>query len=218
MEKIIVYGAGRHAELTAELMKKYKLHQVVAFIVKKKFLDKSELNGYPVFPYENIENTHPPDKFKMFVAVGPQYINRAREELFQDAKKKGYSFVNCICPSPYIDEDVQVGENVFIDQFCWISSFVNIGDNSTLIASKIGHHSKIGDNCFISGSMLAGNVNLEKNVFIGLGSVIGPNIILGKYTLVGLGCTISKNTDPASVYLNQSTKKKDFDAFKLKIF
>lgn len=217
MEKILIYGTGRHAEVTADLMKKYNLHEVVAFTVKREYIHKRELNGYPVYPYEDIEKTHPPAKFKMFISIGPQYINRAREELFQDAKKKGYSFVNCICPSPYIDEDVQVGENVFIDQFCWISSFVEIGDNTTLIASTIGHHCKIGNNCFISGSIMAGNVNLKKNVFIGISSAIGPNIILGEHTVVGMGCTISKSTDPNSVYLNQSTQKQKYSSSKLKL-
>jgi len=37
MEKILIYGTGRHAEVTAHLMRKYKLHQVVAFTVKKEF-------------------------------------------------------------------------------------------------------------------------------------------------------------------------------------
>lgn len=217
MEKILIYGTGRHAEVAADLMRKYKLNEVVGFTVKKEYYNKSELNGYPIYPYEHIEQTHPTDKFKMFIAVGPQSINRVREDLFNDIKSKGYGFVNCICPSPFIEDEIKVGENVFIDQFCWISSFVEIGDNTTLIASKIGHHCKIGDNCFISSSMLAGNVNVMKNVFIGLGSMIGPNIYLGEYTLVGMGCTISKSTDPASVYTNNSTKRRDFDSFKLKI-
>lgn len=217
MEKILIYGTGRHAELTADLMKKYNLHEVVAFTVKREFLNKTEIMGYPVSPYEDLVQSHPPEKFKLFIAIGPQYLNRAREDVFSDAKGKGYNLVNCICPSPFIDEDVKVGENVFIDQFCWVSSFIQIGDNATLIASKIGHHCKIQDNCFVSGSMLAGNVVLNKNVFVGLGSVIGPNITIGENTLIGMGCTISKSTDPDSVYLNKSTQKQNFSSSKFKL-
>lgn len=217
MEKVIIYGTGHHAELVAHEMKRYKLHDVVAFTVQEKYFSESELNGLPVVSYEDLAQTYPPDKFKMFIAVGPQYVNRAREDLFQDAKRKGYGYVNCICPSPSISEDIVVGENVYIDFFSVISNFVKIGDNATLIASKIGHHSKIGDNCFISASLLAGNVSLEKNVFIGLGSAIGPNITLGKHTVVGMGCVISKNTKPSSVYLNQSTQKQKFDSSRLKL-
>lgn len=217
MEKVIIYGTGRHAELVAHEMMKNNLHEVVAFTVKKEYFDKPELNGYPVVSYEDILNTYPPEKFKMFIAVGPQNVNRVREELFQDAKKLGYSFVNCIWPIPNFPEDLIIGENVYIGVETAISNFVKIGDNTTIIGSKIGHHCKIGDNCFISVGILAGNVKLEKNVFIGLGSIIGPNIILGRHTVVGMGCMISKSTTPASVYLNQSTEKQKFDSSRLKL-
>jgi sugar O-acyltransferase (sialic acid O-acetyltransferase NeuD family) len=217
MDKVIIYGTGRHAELTAHEMKRNNLHEVVAFTVRNKYLNKSELNGYPVVSYEDITRTYPPDEFKMFIAVGPQQVNRAREEVFQDAKEKGYHLVNCIWPIPDFPEDLIIGENVYIGQECAISNFVEIGDNVTLITSKIGHHCKIKANSFISASILAGNVQVEKNVFIGLGSVIGPNITLGEYTVVGMGCTISKSTDPASVYLNKATEKQSFDSSRVKL-
>jgi|SRR5690554_959150 len=217
MDKVIIYGIGRHAELTAHEMKRNNLHEVVAFTVKKEYLNKTELSGYSVIPYEELVHTYPPDKYKMFIAVGPQNVNRARAEIFQDAKEKEYHFVNCIWPNPNFPEDLIIGENVYIGQECAISNFVEIGDNVTIITSKIGHHCKIGDNSFISGSILAGNVNVEENVFIGLGSIIGPNITLGKHTVVGMGCVISKSTDPASVYLNRATEKQSFDSSRLKL-
>lgn len=217
MEKVVIYGTGNHAEVIAHEMKEYNLHHVVAFTVKKEFLNEKELNGLPVVPYENLTENYPPDQFKMFIAIGPQYVNRAREELFAEVKNKGYSFVNCICPTPYKSKDLIVGENVYLDYASQISRFVEIGDNVIIIASQIGHHCKIENNAFVSGSILAGNINIEKNVFIGLGSTIGPNITLGKHTVVGMGCLISKNTAPASVYLNQSTKKQTFDSSRLKL-
>lgn len=217
MDKVVIYGTGRHAELVAHEMKRNKLHEVVAFTVKKEYLNKSELNGYPVIPYEDIIRAYPPDEYKIFIAVGAQQVNRAREEIFNDAKENGYNFVNCIWPIPHFPEDLIVGENVYVGQESAISNFVEIGDNVTIIASGIGHHCKIQNNSFISGSILAGNVQVEKNVFVGLGSTIGPNITLGAHTVVGMGCVISKSTDPASVYLNRATKKLNFDSSKVKL-
>lgn len=217
MDKVIIYGTGRHAELVAWEMKKYHLNEVVAFTVKEEHLTKEEVNGLPVVPYEKITEIYSSDTYKMFIAVGPQLVNRAREELYLDAKAKGYSFANCVCPSPNFPEDIVIGENVYIDAFSWFSGFIEIGNNVTIIASMIGHHCKIGDNCFISASTLAGNVTLEKNVFVGLSSTLGPNITLGEYTVLGMGCTVSKNTEPASVYLNQATQKQRFDSSKIKL-
>src|SRR5690554_1013270 len=217
MDKVVIFGAGRHAELVGYEMDFYNLHEVVAYTVQSVFLDKEKLNGLPVVPYETLTETYPPETYKMFVAVGPQAVNGVRENLYKDSKEKGYSFVNCICPSPTISENIKIGENVYIDVVSMFSRFVEIGNNVVVISSQVGHYCKIGDNCFISGSILAGNITIENNVFIGLGSAVGPNITLGEKTVVGMGCSISKNTDPASVYINQSTLKQKFDSSKLKL-
>ncbi|NGX84750.1 acetyltransferase [Aequorivita sp. KMM 9714] len=216
MDKVVIYGTGRHAELTAFYMKQNGQYEVVAFTVKKEFLDKSTLADLPVVPFENITEIYPTDKFKMFIAIGPQNLNRIREELFIEIKSKGYKFVNCICCSEHKLSSYTVGENVFIGPSTLISAFISIGNNVIIIDSHIGHHCTIDDNTFISGSILGGNINVGKNVFIGLGSIIGPNITLGDYTVVGMGCTISKSTAPASVYLNKATEKQSFDSSKLK--
>lgn len=217
MDKVVIYGTGHHAELVAQEMKRYKLYDVVAFTVKKEYFNKTELNGLAVVPYEGLNENFPPEDFKLFIAIGAQYVNRARENIFKEAKKLGYTLANYINPGSLLPENLIVGENVYIDISCGISEFVEIGDNVTIITSKIGHHCKIGDNSFISGSILAGNVKVEKNVFIGLGSSIGPNITLGHHTVIGVGCAITKNTDPASVYLNKSTEKQSFNSSKLKL-
>lgn len=217
MEKVVIYGIGRHAELVAHEMKRNNLFEVVAFTVSQEYFNKSRLQELPIVPFEKITQTHPPEDIKMFIAIGPQEVNRIREKLFKDAKSKGYTLVNCLWPIPNFPEDLKIGENVYIGQECAISNFVEIGDNATIITSRIGHHCKIGDNSFISASILAGNVQVEKNVFIGLGSTIGPNITLGPHTVVGMGCVISKNTAPASVYLNKATEKQSFDSSKVRL-
>jgi len=66
----------------------------------------------------------------MFIAIGSQNMNRAREELFQDAKRKGYSFVNCICPFSNLAEDIILGENVYIDHFSKVSNYIELGNNT----------------------------------------------------------------------------------------
>ncbi|MGO3184197.1 MAG: acetyltransferase [Aequorivita sp.] len=217
MEKVVIYGTGRHAELTAFYMTQSGLHEVVAFTVKKEFLQQSTLGELPVVAYEDLIDQYPPDKFKMFIAIGPQYVNRIREELFIDTKKKGYSFVNCICSPPHELSNYSVGENVFIGPSTLISAFVTIGDNVIIIDSHIGHHCSIMSHSFISGSILGGNIEVGKNVFIGLGSTIGPNIKLGEHTVVGMGCLIVKDTAACSVYMNKGTEKQTYKSNRLKL-
>lgn len=217
MDKVIIYGTGRHAELTAFYMKQSGLHEVVAFTVKREFLQQPTLGDLPVVAYEDLMDKYPSNKFKMFIAIGAQYVNRIREELFIDAKRNGYSFVNCICNPPHQLSNYSVGENVFIGPSVLISAFVTIGNNVIIIDSHIGHHCQIEDHSFISGSILGGNIQVGKNVFIGLGSTIGPNIKLGEHTVVGMGCLVVKDTSARSVYMHKGTEKQSYQSNRLKL-
>jgi NDP-sugar pyrophosphorylase family protein len=156
MDKVIIYGAGSLAELVCYFMGYFELNKVKAFTVEKKYLEKKELMGLSVVPYENLLKLYPPDQYKIFIAIGPQYVNRARERMYLDAKAKGYSFVNCICSSSLTFPDLVTGENVFIGITARISPFVKIGNNVIIMDSKIAHHCQINDHAFIGCSTIGG--------------------------------------------------------------
>lgn len=218
MDKIIIYGIGNHAELVAFYFRYYNLYETVAFTVDRKYLNQDTFFDLPVIPYDEVIKKYPPSEYKIFIAVGPHYVNRLREELYLDAKKKGYRFGNCLPPTPFDNYNLKTGENVFIGPSCGIAPFVTIGNNAIIIDSKIGHHCTIEDHAFISSATLAGKIHVQKNVFIGLGSVIGPNITLGEETVIGLGCVIRKSTPSKSVYSNSGTQKLKIDSSKIKLF
>lgn len=217
MDKIIIYGIGNHAELIAYYFRHYNLYETVAFTVDRKYIKQDTFFDLPVIPYDEATKKYPPSDYKIFIAVGPHYVNRLREELYLDAKKKGYRFGNCI--SPEITGVIgDVGENIFINTSSGVDPFVTIGNNVIIIDSKIGHHCTIGDHAFISAATLAGQVDVQNNVFIGIGSVIGPNITLGAKTVIGIGCVIRKSTPPESVYVDSGTKRLKMDSSKVKLF
>lgn len=217
MDKLVIYGTGRHAELTAYYIHYHQLYETVAFTVNKEFIKEKEFNGLPVVPYEELEEYYPPESFRIFIAIGPQYVNKSRKQLYLDAKGRGYKFGNVICGDVEIRPGIEIGENVYIESHSGIAPFVKIGNNVTIIASKIGHHCVIEDHAFISASILAGNVRVKEAVFIGLNSSIGPNITLGESTVIGLGCVIRKDTEPKSVYVNSGTQKLRIDSSKVSL-
>lgn len=218
MDKIIIYGIGNHAELVAYYFRFYKLYETVAFTVEREYLKSTVFCDLPVIPYDEITEKYPPGQYKIFIAVGPHYVNNLREKYYLDAKEKGYQFGNCITPTPFDNYNLITGENVFIGPSSGISPFVKIGNNVIIIDSKIGHHCQIEDHAFISSATLAGKVKVEKNAFIGLGSVIAPNITIGAETVIGLGCAIRKSTAPKSVYSMTGTQKLKINSSKLKLF
>ncbi len=45
--------------------------------------------GLPVIAFENVEKTYPPAEFKFFAPMSPSRMNRLRESVYQQIKRKG---------------------------------------------------------------------------------------------------------------------------------
>jgi sugar O-acyltransferase (sialic acid O-acetyltransferase NeuD family) len=218
MDKVIIYGTGSHAELVYYYMQHFQLYNVKAFTVQNEYLEEKKLMGLSVVPYENILELYPPNEYKIFIAIGPQYVNKAREKMYLDAKAKGYTFVNCICPPAGIFPDLVTGDNVFIGYTSALSPFVKIGNNVSILDSKIAHHCQINDHAFITNSTVGGICTVENNVFIGLGSTIAPHLQIGKNSFIGMKCLITKDVSPGSVYTdNKTTRKRNIDPERIKL-
>jgi sugar O-acyltransferase (sialic acid O-acetyltransferase NeuD family) len=213
-KSIVIYGAGYQAE-TISYYFSYFEKEVAAFTVEKDFFDSTELWGLPVVPFEDICSHYPPDKYKIFIAVGPQYVNQARERIYHEAKSKGYSFANGVFPKNLLFPNAVFGENVFIGG-SRIGPFVEIGNNVSILDTKIAHHTQIKDNVLISSSTLGGGVTVEKNVLIGMGSIIAPKTHIGAYSIIGMGSVITHDVEPYSVYTHNSAVKREVNSLKLK--
>lgn len=218
MKKTVIYGAGNQAQLIQYYLTYYNLSEVVAFTISNDYRAEESLLGIPVVPYENIVQEFPPDEYELFVALGAQKMNDVRENVYLDGKAKGYRFSNCICPkSTILFPDLIVGENIFIGPGCGIDPFVKIGNNVTIIDTKIGHHCNIGNNILIASSIIGAKSIIEDNCFIGLRSAITPNHRIGHHSFIGVGSIISKDTEPYSVYSPTATAKRNVDSRKLNI-
>ena len=64
---IVIFGAGDIAEVAHYYFKHDSDQDVVAFTVDQEFLDKKELFGLPVIPFEKILDIYPPADFDVFI-------------------------------------------------------------------------------------------------------------------------------------------------------
>ena len=217
MSKIVIYGNRAQAQLSYEYLKD-RGNDVVAFCMKQEFIQEKTLFDIPVVDYECLVDSFPPSEYHLFIAIGPHDNNRIREEVYLDAKGKGYSLVNCICSKATVWPDLECGDNVLIDISTTIHPFVKVGNNTSFIISIIGHHCVIGNNVFISGAILGGTVTVEDNAFIGMNAVIREGVRIGKGSIIGAGCVILEDVEPYSVYSAPACRKRKVDARKIKLF
>ena len=55
-EKIVIFGFGDFARIVCAYLSRSEKYQVVAFSVHNEFISESSLMGFPVVPFEEINN------------------------------------------------------------------------------------------------------------------------------------------------------------------
>ncbi len=208
MEKVIIFGTGDISEIAHLYLTESKIFEVVAFTEDKEYLTKTKFKDLPVIAFEDIEKEYNPSSYKMFIPLSYSKVNKFREEKFNEAKNKGFSFISYISPNSYVHENVQIGENCFIFEDNTIQPFVKIRDNCILWSGNhIGHHSIIHDNCFIASHVvISGGCEIGKNTFIGVNATLRDHIKIGQSNVIGAGALILSDTKDDSVFISSGTE------------
>ncbi|MBB2151281.1 acetyltransferase [Pedobacter gandavensis] len=215
--KVVIYGSGKMAEFICYSFNNDSPDEVVAFCVDNAYVPEMEtkLMGLPILSFEQALVQYPKDKYLMHIAIGR---NNARESIFHKVRESGYRFANYISSRANVWPDLKVGENVFIDQFCAIHPFVQIGDNCMLIGARIGHHTTIKDNVLLSANILAGNVTVGNNSFLGINSSVKEDVCIGRNNVIGAGVFITKDTEDNMLISNPETPHRIGNSKRITLF
>jgi UDP-3-O-[3-hydroxymyristoyl] glucosamine N-acyltransferase len=205
-KKLLIFGNSILAKFMLFYFQRDSCYEVSGFTVDKKYISDSYFCDLPVFPFEEVQNTHPKTDFEIFVAIGPTKMNTLREELYKRVKSKGYGCAtyistHAICDSP-------VGENCFVGDMTIIHPFVNVGRNNFFFEKVfIGNDSIIKNNCYFSPLSTIGTFSeIHSNCVLGTGSIIKTNVKIAEKTLIGASCYISKNSKINGIYAERSSE------------
>ena len=134
-KKLIIFGVGTLAKMMDFYFSRDSDYEVVAFTVDAEYNTKSKFLGKEVIDYENIIKYYPPQKFEMFIAIGPSKMNTLRERKYKEAKEQGYQLANYISPNAICNSNI--GENSVIGDMSVINAYVEFGDNNFATAAVI---------------------------------------------------------------------------------
>lgn len=201
-KKLVILGDSAFAEIAYEYFTKDSEYEVIGFSVEADYITKNTLFGLPVVPFENIEESFDSADVEFFSALVYTQLNRLRTRLYNEAKIKGYKPASYISSRAFVWDNVVLGEHCFIFEDNTVQPFVRIEDNVILWSGNhIGHHSTIGENCFIASQVVvSGFCNIGKNTFIGVNATISNNVNIGSDNWLGIGVTITKDTDDGTLF------------------
>jgi sugar O-acyltransferase (sialic acid O-acetyltransferase NeuD family) len=218
MSDVIIFGAGDYARIASTYLEADSDHRVLGFSVDGAYKDRDELLGKPVYAFEDMVESHPPDRVRVLVAIGFSGLNKARTSVYERCKGLGYEFVTYINSRAYQWGNIEVGENTFIFEANVLQPFVRIGNNCVLWSGNhIGHDSTIADHCFIASHVvISGNCHIGHSCFIGVNATFRDGVTVAPRCLIGAGAAILKDTEEGDVYGVKRTEPREIKSWDMK--
>lgn len=211
-KQLIIFGTSQIAEMAHYYFTQESTqYEVKGFTCDHEHIKEDSFLGLPIYPFERLSKTHPPDMYDLFIATSYNKLNKLREEKYLSAKSLGYNLASFISKDIYIAKNVMIGENVFILEDNTIQAFSSIGDNVFLWSGNhIGHHSVIKDHTFISSHVvISGGVSIGSNCFVGVNATIRDHITIEDRNIIGAGSLILENCAEGGLYTaNSSVRSK----------
>ena len=208
-KKLIIFGDGKFSEFIAYSFEQEANFKIAAFCLEKKFISSNKNREFnvPMVSFESISHNYPPKEYYLFITVGNDNV---RERIFKSAKQKGYSLPNFISPNSIIPKNLKLeGENIFIGEGSALQPYVKIKSNTILLSAKVGHHSKINENCLLSVCLIGAEVEIGKNTFIGLNATVRSKVFIADKNIIGMGSNITKDTKPREIYSASPAKRRN---------
>ena len=205
MKPVVLFGAGKIAEVVLYFLRHHSERSVVSCALDQMYIKHQTWCDLPVVAFESLERAYPPEDYDVFIAVGYQELNDFRARKCEQARAKGYTLMSYVDPEVHLPLDCEFGDNCFIMQGSVVQPCVKVGDNVFIWGGAlVGHHSVIGDNCWLTSRCnIAGNVVIGDNSFLAMNSSITNGVNVGKRCFIGANALVNKCTDDAQVYLSQ---------------
>lgn len=195
--KVVIIGAGSVAHVVADIITNqhnFVLKGFVGTAEEEEMFRERELYGMGMFLGDHSVIPHLRDDgvFGFIVAIGDNYM---REKRYYECQQHGLYPINAISSDAVVRGNVSVGKGIIICPGALICTSVYIGDNVIIESGVICNvNSKIGDHSNIrSGTIIAGMVNIGKNVYVGPRSYIKADV--GKNNEISFGEIITSKVD-----------------------
>jgi sugar O-acyltransferase (sialic acid O-acetyltransferase NeuD family) len=189
---VVIFGVGAFAEVAEAYLRRDGGRTVLGYTVDGEYATSDTFAGLPVLPWENLIETHPPDRVELLVATGFKGVNKVRRGIYERCKRAGYGFVTYVNSKAMVMSEEPLGENTFIFEANVIQPFVQIGDDVVIWSGNhIGHHSRIASHCFIaSHAVISGHVRIGEESFVGVNATFRDGIEIGRRCVIGAGAVV----------------------------
>jgi sugar O-acyltransferase (sialic acid O-acetyltransferase NeuD family) len=212
---VVIFGAGKVADVVYHHLRGSDEHRVVAFTCDAEHVPASgHVREQPVVPFEEVAGRYPPDRFSMIVAIGYHDLNALRRRKYDEAKAKGYRLISYVSPKACVGDWLHMGDNCIVLDDAVVEPGTRLGNN-VVIWSKVlvGHHTVVEDDVWVAGgATFGGSARIGEGTFVGLDCIVGHEVEIGERSFLGAGAIVLKCCDAKSVFIAPSTERFRLDS------
>lgn len=214
MKSIVMFGAGKIADVAAAYFARDDDRPVVAFTCDREHCRSNQFLDRPLVPFDEIARHFPPSTHAMFIAIGYHQLNALRSERCRAARALGYELASYIAPSAWLPEGFEPGDNALILDRVTVQPGARIGRNVALWSGvTIGHHSTVEDDAWIAaGAVIGGSSLIGQGCFVGLNATIGHEVTIGRRCLLGARTLITKHVADERVVADADSATQRLDS------
>lgn len=201
MKQLVIFGAGGHAKVAADIAANF--YSDIVFFVDQKSEDTCL--GYPIFDDKTLleEKIGEAD---FFVAIGNAKI---RKRITMELLEKGAKFATLIHPSAVIGKNVTIDSGTVVMPGTIVNADSQIGQGCIInTSSSVDHDCKLSDYVHVAvGTHLCGTVAVGENTWVGAGATVSNNITICADCMIGAGAVIVRNIEEAGIYVGVPARK-----------
>ncbi len=200
-KQLVIIGAGGHGKVVSDIAA-LTGYDRIAFLDDNEKLDTC--NGYPVVG-RVCDYTHYKDS-DFSVAIGNGTV---RSALLEKLQRDNMTIATLIHPNAVVANSVSIGVGTVVMAGAIINAESRIGKGCIInTAASVDHECVLSDYVHISaGTHLAGNVQVGKSTWLGIGAVVSNNLSICADSIIGAGAVVVQSITEKGTYIGVPAKK-----------
>jgi len=207
--KIVLYGAGGHGRVVADILAMRSGFEVVGFLDDDGARRGKAVGSLTVLGgMEQVETMRAGGVTGAIVTIG---ANAARMSKASEMEAAGLQLCIAIHPAAVVARDAVIGAGTVLMAGAVVNTGARIGRNVIVnTGATIDHDCNLGDGVHVSpGANLAGNVDVGTTAQLGIGCCVIPGIRIGAGCTAGAGAVVVRDIPDGETWAGNPARKID---------
>ncbi len=200
MLKVIVIGAGGHARVVLDVLRRNPDFTVSGLLDPR--LTGESVDGVEVLGGDELlDGLRRQGIGHAVIAIGSVGDASARVAAYERLRAAGFEMVVAVHPSATVAPTVRLAAGTVVMAGAVLNPGAALGENVIVnTGAIIEHDCVIGAHVHVSpGAVLCGSVRVECGAHIGAGATVREGVCIGAHAVVGAGSVVLKDVPPRAV-------------------